>query len=142
MTDRWVWLYDRVIASDTKAARQVLDEMLAQLEAQHWQQRDIFAVHLATEEALVNAICHGNESDVAKNVHVVCRLSGDRIRIEIGDEGGGFDPAALPDPTEGDQLHVPCGRGVMLMKAFMSRVEFNEHGNVVVMEKDRNLVAG
>jgi hypothetical protein len=71
MTDRWVWLYDRVIASDTKAARQVLDEMLAQLEAQHWLQRDIFAVHLATEEALVNAIYHGNESDEAKRVHVV-----------------------------------------------------------------------
>ncbi len=101
--------------------------------------RDIFAVHLATEEALVNAIYHGNDSDEAKRVHVVCRLSGDRIRIEIGDEGGGFDPAALPDPTTNDQLHVPCGRGVMLMRAFMSRVEFNEHGNVVVMEKDRNL---
>src|SRR6516162_9511139 len=68
MTDRWVWLFDRVIASDTKAARQVLDEMLAQLEAQHWQQRDIFAVHLATEEALVNAIYHGNDSDAGKNV--------------------------------------------------------------------------
>lgn len=122
MTDRWLWLYDRVIASDTKAARQVLDEMLAQLEAQHWQQRDIFAVHLAAEEALVNAIYHGNDSDVAKNVHVVFRLSGDRIRIEIGDEGGGFDPAMLPDPTANDQLHVPCGRGVMLMRAFMSRV--------------------
>jgi serine/threonine-protein kinase RsbW len=137
MTDRWVWLFDRVIASDTKAARQVLDEMLAQLEAQHWQQREIFAVHLATEEALVNAICHGNDSDAAKNVHVVCRLSGDRIHIEISDEGGGFDPATLPDPTENDQLHVPCGRGVMLMKAFMSRVEFNEQGNGVIMEKDR-----
>src|SRR5580704_4455195 len=131
MTDRWVWLYDRVIASDTKAARQVLDEMLSQLEAQHWLQRDIFAVHLATEEALVNAIYHGNESDETKRVHVVCRLSGDRIRIEISDEGGGFDPAALPDPTTNDQLHVACGRGVMLMKAFMSRVEFNEHGNAV-----------
>jgi serine/threonine-protein kinase RsbW len=142
MTERWVWLFDRVIASDTKAARVVLDEMLAQLEAQHWQQRDIFAVHLATEEALVNAIYHGNDSDAGKNVHVVCRLSGDRIRIEISDEGGGFNPSALPDPTENDQLHVPCGRGVMLMRAFMSRVEFNEQGNAVVMEKDRNLVAG
>ena len=48
--DSWLWHYDRVIASDPMAARQVLDEMLAQLEIQHWQQRDIFAVHLATEE--------------------------------------------------------------------------------------------
>jgi serine/threonine-protein kinase RsbW len=142
MSERWLWLYDRVIASDTKSARLVLDEMLAQMEAQHWQQRDIFAVHLATEEALVNAICHGNHSDARKNVHVVCRLDRDRIRIEISDEGGGFDPAALPDPTAGDQINAPCGRGVMLMRAFMSRVQFNARGNAVVMEKDRERLAG
>ncbi len=142
MSERWVWLYDGVIASDTKAARLLLDEMLAQLEAQHWQQREIFAVHLATEEALVNAICHGNCSDARKNVHVVCRLNSDRIRIEISDEGVGFDPAALPDPTVGDQIYVPSGRGVMLMRAFMSRVQYNEQGNAVVMEKDREQPAG
>jgi len=140
MTDRWLWLYDRVIASDTKLARQVLDEMLAQLEAQHWQQRDIFAVHLATEEALVNAIHHGNGSDLRKSIHVVCRLDGERIRIEIGDEGRGFNPAALPDPTTSDHIHAPCGRGVMLMRAFMSRVEFNEQGNVVTMVKERERI--
>ena len=142
MSDRWDWLYDRVIASDTKAARLVLDEMLQQLEARHWPQREIFAVHLATEEALVNAICHGNRSDTRKNVHVVCRLNSDRVRIEISDEGGGFDPAALPDPTEGEQLHATCGRGVMLMRAFMSRVEFNDQGNAVVMEKVCERVVG
>ena len=74
MIDPWLWRYDRVIASDPTMARQVLDEMLAQLEARHWQQRDIFAVHLATEEALVNAIRHGNDSDAAKTVHFVCLL--------------------------------------------------------------------
>ncbi len=142
MTERWVWHYDRVIASDTKAARQMLDELLSQLEAQHWPQHDIFAVHLATEEALVNAIYHGNGCDARKNVHIVCRLSGDRLRIEISDEGVGFDPATLPDPTTSDQIHVPCGRGVMLMRSFMSRVQFNSRGNAVVMEKDRERIAG
>ena len=136
-TNPWLWRYDRVIASDPVVARQVLDEMLGQLEVQHWQQRDIFAVHLATEEALVNAIQHGNGSDARKNVHFVCLLGGDRIRIEITDEGRGFDPAVLPDPTCGDHLHAPCGRGVMLMRAFMSRVEFNARGNGVTMEKER-----
>src|SRR5208337_1307619 len=137
MTHPWLWRYDRVIASDPTVARQVLDELLAQLEARHWQQRDIFAVHLATEEALVNAIQHGNLCDSQKNVHVVCLLGGDRIRIEITDEGRGFDPAKLPDPTCDDHLHTPCGRGVMLMRAFMSRVEFNARGNRVTMEKER-----
>jgi serine/threonine-protein kinase RsbW len=138
MIDPWLWRYDRVITSDPAVARQVLDELLAQLEAQQWQQRDIFAVHLATEEALVNAINHGNGADVQKNVHFVCWLGGDRVRIEISDEGPGFNPSDLPDCTNGDHLHAPCGRGVMLMKAFMSRVEFNALGNTVTMEKERN----
>jgi serine/threonine-protein kinase RsbW len=138
MVEPWLWRYDRVIASDPAVARQVLDEMLVQLEAQRWQQRDIFAVHLATEEALVNAINHGNGADADKSVHFVCLLGGDRVRIEITDEGRGFDPAALPDCTNGDHLHVPSGRGVMLMRAFMSRVEFNDRGNAVTMEKERN----
>jgi serine/threonine-protein kinase RsbW len=137
MLHPWLWRYDRVIASDPTVARQVLDEMLAQLEAQQWQQRDIFAVHLATEEAMVNAIYHGNGSDARKKVHFVCLLGGDRIRIEITDEGRGFNPSVLPDPTCDDHLHTPCGRGVMLMKAFMSRVEFNNRGNGVTMEKER-----
>ena len=135
--DPWLWRYDRVIASDPTMARQVLDDMLAELEARHWQQRDIFAVHLATEEALNNAIHHGNGSDAGKSVHVVCLLGGDRIRIEITDEGRGFDPLALPDPTCDDRLHAPRGRGVMLMRAFMSRVVFNARGNGVIMEKER-----
>jgi serine/threonine-protein kinase RsbW len=138
--DPSLWRYDRVIASDPTVARQVLDELLAQLEARQWQQRDIFAVHLATEEALVNAIQHGNGCDARKNVHVVCLLGGDRVRIEITDEGRGFDPSKLPDPTCDDHLHTPCGRGVMLMRAFMSRVEFNVRGNAVTMEKQRDQV--
>jgi serine/threonine-protein kinase RsbW len=137
MIDPWLWRCDRVIASDPLAARRVLDEMLAELEARHWQQRDIFAVHLATEEALANAMYHGNGSDAGKNVHFVCLLGGDRVRIEITDEGRGFDPSALPDPTCDDHLHAPCGRGVMLMRAFMSRIEFNDRGNTVTMEKER-----
>ncbi len=135
--DPWLWRCDRVITSDPAAARRVLDEMLAQLEAQHWQQREIFAVHLATEEALVNAIRHGNGFDAGKRVHFVCLLGGDRIHIEITDEGRGFDPSSLPDPTCDDHVHAPRGRGVMLMRAFMSRVEFNSRGNGVTMEKEK-----
>jgi len=135
--DPWLWRYDRVIASDSTMARRVLDEMLAQLEAQQWQQRDIFAVHLATEEALANAIQHGNGCDTQKNVRFVCLLGADRIHIEITDEGRGFDPSNLPDPTCDGHLHAPRGRGVMLMRAFMARVAFNARGNSVIMEKER-----
>lgn len=135
MSEQCVWRFDQRIVSDAATARQILNDVLAHLEAEHWVQNDIFAIHLAMEEALVNAIHHGNQLDAKKHIHVVCTLSSDRIRIEIGDEGDGFDPAHLPDPTCYDHLETPCGRGVMLMKAFMSHVEFNANGNRVVLEK-------
>jgi serine/threonine-protein kinase RsbW len=137
MPDPWIWRCDRVIPSDTAAGRQLLDEVLAHLEAEHWVQHDIFGVHLAMEEALVNAIQHGNRLDARKNVHVSCRMAPDRVQIEIADEGPGFNPNVLPDPTCSDRIHKPGGRGVMLMRAFMNRVEFNDKGNCVVMEKQR-----
>ncbi|MGA2069011.1 MAG: ATP-binding protein [Thermoguttaceae bacterium] len=134
----WTWCYDRVIPTEDAAGRQILSDVLTQLEAEHWPQRDIFSIHLAMEEALVNAIQHGNRLDRRKQVHMRCCLGPDLIRIEIADEGAGFDPGALPDPTCPEQLHSPCGRGVMLMRAFMSRVQYNATGNRVVLEKDRS----
>jgi serine/threonine-protein kinase RsbW len=116
--------------------------MLQQLEGQHWGQHDIFGVHLAVEEALVNAIMHGNRLDANKQVRVVCLMWPNRVRIEISDEGRGFSPQAVPDPTCPERLHAPSGRGMMLMKAFMSRVEYNELGNHVVLEKDRAGASG
>jgi serine/threonine-protein kinase RsbW len=133
-----LWRYDRSIRSDSESVRQVLKDVLDQLELQHWPQRDIFSVHLAMEEALVNAMRHGNHLDSAKHVRVCCMLFTDRVCIEIADEGAGFDPASLPDPTCGDHIQSPCGRGVMLMRAFMSRVEYTPPGNCVILEKDRS----
>ena len=133
----WIWRRDHMIPSDTGAGRRVTDEVLREMEAQDWIPHDIFGVHLAMEEALVNAIRHGNRMDVAKQVHVSCRMSPELIRIEITDEGAGFNPDAIPDPTNPDRLESPSGRGVMLMKAFMSRVEYSATGNHVVLEKQR-----
>lgn len=134
---QWIWRCDRVIPSDTAAGRRVLDEVLRELAARQWGPRDIFGIHLAMEEALVNAIMHGNQFAADKQVQVSCRLSPKTVEIEIVDEGPGFDPADLPDPTDPDRLEAPGGRGVMLMRAFMSRVEYNTLGNRVVLEKRR-----
>jgi serine/threonine-protein kinase RsbW len=135
--EHWIWRSDRVIPSETAAGRRVLEEVLDQLKAQRWVPRDIFAVHLAMHEALVNAITHGNQLAADKCVQVSCRMSPNLVRIEITDEGNGFDPVSVPDPTDPDRLESPTGRGVMLIKAFMSRVEFNEKGNQVLLEKRR-----
>lgn len=135
--ERWIWRCDRVIPSDTTAGRRILDEVLEALKARHWAKHDVFGIHLALEEALVNAIMHGNRSDSDKQVRVSCRISPKVVRVEITDEGEGFDPSKVPNPTDPHRLEVPSGRGVMLMKAFMSRVEYNAPGNHVILEKER-----
>ena len=119
------------------AGKQVVDQVRERLEQAEWSPHDVFSVHLAVEEAIVNAIKHGNRLDASKRVHVACRGSTDRFWIEIIDEGSGFDPDQLPDPTDDENLECPCGRGVLLMRNFMSRVEFSQQGKCVVMEKHR-----
>jgi len=115
-----------------------MDRLLDQMKLLEWEDHDIFAVHLAVEEALVNAIKHGNQKDASKAVHVSLSVSRDLVEISIRDEGGGFDPADVPDPTDEDNLELPSGRGLMLMRTYMSSVQFNESGNQVVMTKRRS----
>jgi serine/threonine-protein kinase RsbW len=133
----WHWRTEQVIPSENVAGKKVLDEILGQLATHDWGQRDIFSVHLALEEALVNAIKHGNNCDTSKSVHVVCELTTDRLFVQIEDEGPGFNPDRVPDCTNADRLEMPCGRGVLLMRSFMSSVEFRDKGNCVVMTKCR-----
>ena len=108
------------------------------MKARHWGRHDVFGVHLAMEEALVNAIKHGNRLDANKHVRVSCRISPELVRIQIADEGDGFDPGGLPDPTDPRRLETPSGRGVLLMMSFMSRVQYNASGNCVVLEKEQS----
>jgi serine/threonine-protein kinase RsbW len=135
--ENWTWRCDHVIPNDPAVGRRLLDELLRRLEAEDWTRRDIFGIHLAVDEALVNAILHGNAMDEAKHVHFCCWLSADKLRVEITDEGPGFDPESLPDPTDTAHLSCPGGRGVLLMRAFMSHVEFCDRGNHIVLEKTR-----
>lgn len=100
--------------------------------------RDVFGVRLALEEALVNAIKHGNKMDPTKNVRVRWRLDSEHIRVSVEDEGPGFDVSQVPDPTEEENIDKPGGRGIMLMRAFMSVVEYNETGNRLTIEKRKD----
>ncbi len=134
----WIWACDRSIASEMAGGRQILDELLARLIAEGWSRRDRFAIHLAVEEALVNAIRHGNRLDPGKRVQISCRLSDELVKVEIVDEGPGFDACRIPDPTTDERLEMPGGRGLALMKAFMSQVEFSRCGRRVTLVKHRN----
>lgn len=137
--ESWQWRVEETIPSETGAGKAILQRVLDQLKAYAYSDRDIFDVHMAFEEALVNAIKHGNNLDAAKKVYVGCKMSPQRVRIEVEDEGEGFDPEEVPDPTAPENLELPSGRGIMLMKSFMSKVEYNDAGNRVVLEKERTL---
>lgn len=134
----WNSVIERSIPSDSAEGKALISELLAELTQLSWGEHELFGVHLAVEEALVNAIKHGNRNDRSKQVHVVLKLAEQDIRIEISDEGKGFDPAAVPDPTDEENLEIPSGRGLMLMRNFMNSVEFSEQGTHVVMEKKRD----
>lgn len=137
LDNHWIWQRDYVIPSKSGAGLAVVEEILGQLQRQHWGERDRFGIHLAMEEALTNALEHGNRFDPQKHIQLSCRIARDLLRLEIADQGHGFDPANIPDPTRPEHLEIPCGRGIMLMRYFMSRVEFNPTGNRVILEKQR-----
>ena len=138
MASDWIWSLEKKIVSDTDIARQLLEELLGQLGNHGWPEEDKFGVHLSVEEALMNAIKHGNQRDPEKFVFVEYRLSNDLLYVQVEDQGEGFDPNDVPDPTLDENLELPSGRGLMLMRTFMSMVEYNEKGNRVTMEKKRS----
>jgi serine/threonine-protein kinase RsbW len=124
-----------VIPSDPAEARGVQDRIEQLLQSGAVGDRDIFSIRLALEEALVNAIKHGNQMDRSKRVHISYRLLPDRFEVEVADDGPGFDPCDVPDPTAFENLERPCGRGLMLMRHYMTEVAYNASGNRVVMAK-------
>ena len=123
------------IASDMAEARRVQLDIERALQQVQFNEHDIFAIKLALEEALVNAIKHGNQMDPAKKVHVACRVHKDCFEVQITDEGPGFDPDDVPDLTAPENLERPCGRGLLLMRHYMTEVAYHDRGRVVRMAK-------
>jgi CheY-like chemotaxis protein/anti-sigma regulatory factor (Ser/Thr protein kinase) len=127
---------------------------------------DCIRIGTAIDEALMNAYYHGNLEisselrlddhnqyhDLARKrvqedpyqdrkIHVEVCFRNDQATFRIVDEGPGFDPESLPDPTSPEALERPCGRGLLLMRAFMDEVQFSDRGNEVFMRKNRTLDA-
>ena len=123
----------------------IVDEckwILSRLEATDFSSEDIFAVHLALEEAFVNAIRHGSKMDPKKQVKIDYSIDDDRVEISITDEGGGFNPCSVPDPRCGENLYKTEGRGLLLIRSYMDTVEFNDAGNCVRMVRHKKARQG
>jgi len=97
-----------------------------------------FGIDMAVREAITNAIVHGNKEDETKQVEVNFACSAQAVEIEVSDQGEGFDPAEVPDPTAVENLMRTSGRGNFLMRSFMDEVEWThraEGGTTVRMVK-------
>lgn len=90
-----------------------------------------FRVGLA--EALANAMLYGNGDDPGKRVRVEVTVSECRVSARVTDQGDGFDPDAVADPTTPENLLRPGGRGLFLMRQLMDEVRYNERGNSVTL---------
>ncbi len=109
--------------------------VLKDLEACDFNRQDIFSVHLAMEEACVNAIKHGNKMDLAKEVTLDYKIYADRIELSVTDQGDGFNPDTVADPRCGDNIYKAGGRGLFLIRMYMDDVQYSESGNCVCMIK-------
>ena len=118
-----------IIESKPSGLREPCERLLSILEERGYTQDDMFAVHLALEEAFLNAVKHGNKMDPAKKVVLEYLVDEEKVDIRMMDEGRGFDPRSIPDPRTGENLYRPEGRGLLLMNAYMDMVEYNEQGN-------------
>jgi serine/threonine-protein kinase RsbW len=127
---------DAWIPSEVKAISPLVERLMRLIEGSHCITGEEHSVQLALQEALNNAVVHGNRRDACKLVHVRvrCRV-GKGISMTVSDQGHGFDPRAIPDPLAVENIEAEHGRGVHLMKLAMDEVLFQQGGTEVHMCK-------
>ena len=115
--------------------RKICSRILCHANVLGYSKDDQFAIHLAMEEAVVNAVRHGNKQDAEKDVVIEYDLSPEKIELWVTDQGRGFKPEDVADPRSGENIYKAGGRGVLLIKSYMNNVEYNKTGNSVRMTK-------
>jgi serine/threonine-protein kinase RsbW len=115
------------------------------LENHHVQEDERFWVCLAVREAVINAVKHGNNFDARKFVDFVVDIHDEQLRIEVVDEGAGFNIDDVPDPLSEDNILKPSGRGIFYIRSFMDNVDYENArplGTRLVMFKKLTIAAG
>ncbi len=123
------------IPSDFAASRELQRRIIDEVHRAGYTSQNIFAIKLALEEAMINAIKHGNRLDMKKHVHVQYKVTPEQVEIIIQDEGEGFRREDVPDPTLEENITKCSGRGILLIEAYMNTVEFSDGGRRVRMVK-------
>ena len=129
------WRYTTSFPSVSGAGEPFVAAVLDELERRAWSPKDLFAVQLALEEAITNAVEHGNRRDPTKKVDVFAEISVERVLLSVRDEGEGFDESTIADPLLDENLAIPTGRGLLLIRSFMTKVWRGANGAEIFMEK-------
>jgi serine/threonine-protein kinase RsbW len=132
--DKLVVKLDELIPSDTRLIEGVVSKALDVL-AENGCVHDLGNVQLALQEALMNAILHGNRGDPQKYVRLCVAIEeGGGVLIIVKDSGSGFDPSKIPDPTMGENIYRNGGRGVYLIQQLMDEVQYKfGDGTAIIM---------
>jgi serine/threonine-protein kinase RsbW len=129
--------HDMFVLHEADEMTPFLNRVVAILRRFRYSPREIHGIRLALEEAIVNSIRHGNSCDPSKCVWITYQLRVDELIFNVRDEGTGFDLARVPNPTLPANLDLPSGRGLLLMRRYMTTVQHSEGGACVTMCKVR-----
>jgi serine/threonine-protein kinase RsbW len=113
----------------------LIEDVVTAMATLGYPQKDLFGVRLALEEAVINSIKHGHHHDPSKRVEVRYRVDRRRVLLEVEDQGEGFAPSTIPDPTAVENLDRCCGRGLLLMRSYTTWMRYNGRGNCLTLCK-------
>ena len=123
------------IRSNAKHLKKVSTRIVDLLMKRNVDKNHIFDIRLSIEEAVLNAIEHGNKGDESQTVNISFVIDDQRIEITVEDQGNGFSHIGLPDPTVDGNILRSHGRGVYLIHKLMDKIQYNDKGNRVKLIK-------
>ena len=123
------------IHSDFKEGAEVQRKIIDAAIANGFGESQLFGLRIALEEAIVNAIKHGNKLDRNKHVKINASISSKQAKIEVEDEGLGFDRSSVPDPLNEENIEKFTGRGILMIESYMTKVSWDRGGRRLKMVK-------
>jgi len=128
--------FEKQWPATSQGAESALEEILEAIAVSGLACGDVDEVRMALREALNNAVRHGSGLDPAKSITVACRSNlQEGLWVKVRDEGEGFDPDKVPDPTNPENLERPGGRGVYMMRHLMDEIEYRDNGRELHMRR-------
>ena len=121
--------------SSHEAVESIIDRLVHVIRGLPLSETARYHLQFVVHEALTNAVVHGNHVDAAKCVTATCRCEPDRVTIVVEDEGNGFDPASVPDPTTEPNILKESGRGIFLMRSSADEGRYENGGRRVILTK-------